>query len=173
MTPSRSRPRRPANPAKPKLVNTVTSIPHAPHDISFNKKGTLAVTAARTHVDLFDTSDPANPTFVSTTVCPGRYLAHDAKFTPDGKWIIVGDEAAGGAAYPCPGGALYFYELQQGNIPLLRGVYEPNEVVLASDDHGAPARLPAPRTSSISRPTPRGWRSPGTRPGPATSISRA
>ena len=128
-----------ANPAKPKLVNTVNSLPHAPHDISFNEKGTLAVTAARTHVDLFDTSDPANPVLVSTTVCPGCYLAHDAKFTPDGKWIIVGDEAAGGAAYPCPGGALYFYELQTGNVPVLRGVYEPNEVVLASDDQGGPA----------------------------------
>lgn len=128
-----------ANPAKPKLVNTVNSLPHAPHDISFNEKGTLAVTAARTHVDIFDTSDPANPVLTSTTVCPGCYLAHDAKFTPDGKWIIVGDEAAGGAAYPCPGGALYFYELQQGSIPLLRGVYEPNEVVLASDDQGGPA----------------------------------
>jgi hypothetical protein len=128
-----------ADPAKPKLVNTVNSIPHAPHDISFNEKGTLAVTAARTHVDIFDTSDPANPVLVSTTVCPGCYLAHDAKFTPDGKWIIVGDEAAGGAAYPCPGGALYFYKLQQGNIPLLRGVFEPNEVVLASDDQGGPA----------------------------------
>ncbi len=125
------------NPAKPKLVNTVSSIPHAPHDIAFNTKGTLAVTAARTHVDIFDTSDPANPTLASTTVCPGCYLAHDAKFTPDGKWIIVGDEAAGGAAYPCPGGALYFYELQAGNVPLLRGVYEPNELVLATDDQGA------------------------------------
>ena len=127
-----------ADPAKPKLVNTVNSIPHAPHDISFNEKGTLAVTAARTHVDIFDTSDPANPTLVSTTICPGCYLAHDAKFTPDGKWIIVGDEAAGGAAYPCPGGALYFYELQQGTVPVLSAVYEPGEVVLARDGQSAP-----------------------------------
>ena len=126
------------NPAKPKLVNTVASIPHAPHDISFNEKGTLAVTAARTHVDIFDTSDPANPKLLATTVCPGCYLAHDAKFTPNGQHIIVGDEAAGGAAYPCPGGALYFYELAQGYIPRLVGVYEPGEVVLASDDQGGP-----------------------------------
>jgi hypothetical protein len=127
-----------ANPAKPKLVNTVNSIPHAPHDIAFNTKGTLAVTAARTHVDIFDTSDPANPVLKATTVCPGCYLAHDAKFTPDGKYIVVGDEAAGGAAYPCPGGALYFYELLQGYIPRLAGVYEPGEVVLARDNQGGP-----------------------------------
>jgi len=127
-----------ANPAKPKLVNTVGSIPHAPHDIAFNEKGTLAVTAARTHVDIFDTSNPAEPKLLATTVCPGCYLAHDAKFTPDGTHIVVGDEAAGGAAYPCPGGALYFYQLVQGYIPRLVGVYEPNEVLLATDDQGGP-----------------------------------
>ena len=127
-----------ANPAKPKLVNTVDSIPHAPHDISFNKEGTLAVTAARTHVDIFDTSDPANPTLLATTVCPGCYLAHDAKFTPDGKWIIVGDEAAGGGVYPCPGGALYFYELVNGTIPTLRAVYEPPEFVFAAEGQTSP-----------------------------------
>ncbi len=121
------------NPAKPELVHMAASIPHAPHDISFNKDGSMAVTAARTHVDIFDTSDPANPTLVATTVCPGCYLAHDAKFTPDGKWIIVGDEAAGGAAYPCPGGALYFYELVNGFVPTLRAVYEPPEFIFATD----------------------------------------
>src|SRR3712207_256 len=127
-----------ANPAKPKLVNTVNSIPHAPHDIAFNTKGTLAVTAARTHVDIFDTTDPANPVLKATTVCPGCYLAHDAKFTPDGKWIVVGDEAAGGAAYPCPGGALYFYELVNGFVPTLRAVYEPPEFVFAQEGQTGP-----------------------------------
>jgi hypothetical protein len=99
----------------------------------------MAVTAARTHVDIFDTSDPENPVLMATTACPGCYLAHDAKFTPDGKWIIVGDEAAGGGAYPCPGGALYFYELVNGFVPVLQGVYEPGEVVLARDDQGGPS----------------------------------
>lgn len=127
------------DPAKPKLVNTFPSIPHAPHDIAFNKNGSMAVTAARTHVDIFDTSDPEKPVLKATTVCPGCYLAHDAKFSPDGKYIIVGDEAAGGGAYPCPGGALYFYQLVNGFVPVLQGVYEPGEVILARDDQGGPA----------------------------------
>ncbi|MDQ3940637.1 MAG: hypothetical protein M3238_04710 [Actinomycetota bacterium] len=127
------------NPAKPKLVNTFASLPHAPHDIAFNKNGSMAVTAARTHVDILDTSDPANPTLLATTACPGCYLAHDAKFTPNGKYLIVGDEAAGGQAFPCPGGALYFYELVNGFVPVLRGIYEPGEVILARDDQGGPS----------------------------------
>ena len=37
------------NPAKPTFVKNVNSLPHAPHDISFNKQGTMAVTAAISH----------------------------------------------------------------------------------------------------------------------------
>ncbi len=121
------------NPAKPELVNTVPSLPHSPHDISFNKDGSMAVTAARSHFDLFDTSDPENPTLLFTEQCPGCYITHDAKFTPDGKYVVIGDEANGGGAYPCPGGALYFYEIQGGRVPVLRGIYEPGELVFARE----------------------------------------
>jgi hypothetical protein len=128
-----------ANPAKPQLVNTVLNPTHSPHDIAFNRDGSLMVTAARTAVHLYDTSDPENPQLLGATVCPGCYLAHDAKFTPDSKWVIAGDEAAGGAAYPCPGGALYFYEIVGERGLVLRGVYEPGEVVFATDGQGGPA----------------------------------
>ncbi len=127
------------DPSKPKLVNTVINPTHSPHDVSFNKDGSMMVTAARTAVHLYDTSDPENPVLLGATGCPGCYLAHDAKFTPDSKWVIVGDEAAGGAPYPCPGGALYFYEIVQGRGLLLRGVYEPGELVLAQEGQGGPA----------------------------------
>ncbi|MDQ3985431.1 MAG: hypothetical protein M3280_02905, partial [Actinomycetota bacterium] len=119
------------NSRKPKLVNTVPSLPHSPHDISFNKKGTMAVTAAISHFDLFDTSNPTRPRLVYTGQCPGCSITHDAKFTPDGTGLVIGDEAAGGQPYPCPGGALYFYELPGGNaapVPVLTGVYEPGVV---------------------------------------------
>jgi hypothetical protein len=124
------------NPAKPKLVNTIPSAPHSPHDISFNKKGNMMVTAAISHFDLFDTSDPENPELSFTGQCPGCSITHDAKFTPDGHHIIIGDEGGGGAPYPCPGGALYFYLLQQ-NVPVLVGVYEPGEVASAAGGVGA------------------------------------
>ncbi|MDQ3646626.1 MAG: hypothetical protein M3345_06795 [Actinomycetota bacterium] len=123
------------NPAKPEKIKDVPSLPHSPHDISFNADGTRAVTAARTHFDIFDTRDPENPKLLFTGQCPGCYLTHDAKFTPDGKHIILGDEANGGGAYPCGVlGALYFYELQgsaEQPIAVLVGMYMPNELVSA------------------------------------------
>ena len=119
------------DPAKPKLVNTIVNPTHSPHDLAFNKSGSLMVTAARTAIHLYDTSDPENPVLLGATGCPGCYLAHDAKFTPDSKWVIAGDEANGGGTYPCPGGALYFYEIVGGRGLVLRGAYEPDEVVAA------------------------------------------
>ncbi len=130
-----------ANPAKPKKVADFATVTHSPHDISFNKDGSRAVTAARTHFDILDTTDPAAPKLLFKGQCPGCYLTHDAKFTPDGKHIVLGDEAGGGGAYPCPGGALYFYELQGSEsqpVAVLTGSYHPDEFVFARDGQTAP-----------------------------------
>lgn len=125
------------NPAKPEIVNTVPSLPHAPHDISFSKDGKFAVTAAISHWDIFDTTDPENPVLIWTGQCPGCSITHDAKFTPDGNSILIGDEGGGGLAYPCPGGAWYFYDFSSHVAPVLTGVYEPAEFVI-SRGHTAP-----------------------------------
>ena len=120
------------NPAKPTFIKNVDSLPHAPHDISFNKQGTMAVTAAISHWDIFDTRDPANPKLLWTGQCPGCSITHDAKWTPDGKHILVGDEAGGGGTFPCPGGALYFYDVngtETQPVPVLTGVYETGAVI--------------------------------------------
>ena len=119
------------NPAKPELVNTVPSLPHAPHDVSFSKDGKFAVTAAISHFDIFDTTDPENPSLIWTGQCPGCSITHDAKFTPDGNTILIGDEAGGGLTFPCPGGAWYFYDFSSHTAPVLTGVYEPAEFVVA------------------------------------------
>lgn len=116
------------NPAKPELVNSVLSAPHSPHDISFNEDGTMAVTAAVSHFDIFDTTDPENPVITFTGQCPGCSITHDAKFTPDGTHIFIGDEAGGGLPYPCPGGALYAYEVTGTPVApaaVLVGAFEP------------------------------------------------
>ena len=126
------------NPAKPKLVNTVQALGHSPHDISFNSKGTQAVTAGVDNIELYDTTDVENPALQFTFQCPGCSITHDAKFTPDDAGLIIGDEGGGGAPYPCPGGALYFYRLEGGIVPVLTGVYEPGELILARDAQAGP-----------------------------------
>jgi hypothetical protein len=128
------------NPARPELVNSVLSAPHSPHDISFNEDGTMAVTAAVSHFDIFDTTDPENPVLTFTDQCPGCSITHDAKFTPDGTHIFIGDEAGGGAPFPCPGGALYAYEITGTPVtpvPVLVGTYEPVVVASAQGSVGA------------------------------------
>jgi hypothetical protein len=126
------------NPAKPELVNTVMALGHSTHDISFNSKGTQAVTAGVDNIELFDTTDPENPTLQSTFQCPGCSITHDAKFTPDDTGLVIGDEAGGGLTFPCPGGALYFYDLQAEFVPVLTGIYEPGSVVFARQGQTTP-----------------------------------
>ncbi|MDQ3953629.1 MAG: hypothetical protein M3279_11820 [Actinomycetota bacterium] len=126
------------NPAKPELVNTVPHPGLSPHDISFNADGTMAVAAAIDSFTLWDTSDIENPQILYIGQCPGCTITHDAKFTPDGTGLVIGDEAGGGLTFPCPGGALYFYDLQAERVPVLTGVYEPGSVVTARQGQTTP-----------------------------------
>ncbi|MEA2434719.1 MAG: hypothetical protein QOG54_2176 [Actinomycetota bacterium] len=121
-----------ANPAKPKLVNTV-KMPgvHSPHDISFNKDGSMAAIASISGFQLLDTSDPKNPVIEWNGQCPGCQHAHEARFTADSKTLVVNDESMTGAAYPCPGGALYFYDIAGSpgsRVPELVGTYSPGDI---------------------------------------------
>ena len=120
-----------ANPAKPKLLNTV-ELPgvHSPHDISFSKDGSMAAFANISAFHVVDTSDPVKPVIETTTQCPGCQHTHEARFTPDGKTLVVNDEAMV-PAYPCPGGALYFYDVvgPRGSRTVeLAGLYSPSSV---------------------------------------------
>lgn len=121
-----------ANPAKPKLINSV-SLPgaHSPHDISFSKDGSMAGLANISTFHLVDTRDPAKPVVEYTGQCPGCQHSHEARFTPDGKTLVVNDESMVGPVYPCPGGALYFYDIggQPGARTVeLAGTYAPDDL---------------------------------------------
>ncbi len=112
-----------ADPARPVRIG---SIPGGTHDVSFNSDGSLLVTAGSRKVTVYNTSDPRSPKMVAQTTCP-CFIAHDVKFTPDSKHVIAGDEAGGGAVYPCPGGALFFFRLDEDGLALV-GTFEPDEV---------------------------------------------
>jgi hypothetical protein len=110
---------------------------HSPHDISFNKNGSMAAIASISGFQLVDTRDPANPKIEYNSQCPGCQHAHEARFTPDGKTLIVNDEAMTGAAYPCPGGALYFYDITGSpgaHTAELKGTYSPGDVGVSADN---------------------------------------
>lgn len=118
-----------ADPAKPKLVESL-ELPgiHSPHDISFSKDGSMAALANISAFHLLDTRKPAAPVIETTTQCPGCQHTHEARFTPNGKTLVVNDEAMVGP-YPCPGGALYFYDVTgpRGSRAVeLTGIYAPS-----------------------------------------------
>ena len=118
------------DPAKPKLMNTVPTGAHSPHDLSFNRTGTMAATANVVSFQLWDTRNPVEPKLLSEAQCPGCQHTHEARFTPNGKRLVVNDEMiAGGGVYACPGGALYFYDVaEDGSSVALTGVYSISEV---------------------------------------------
>ena len=130
------------NPAHPTRLSTaaVTGY-HGPHDIAFNADGTRAVMSSMSAIQVFDTTDPARPKELQVLQCPGCTHNHESHFTPDQKHIIVGDETTGGAASPCPMGALYFYDWDAKNSPhmTLVGEWQPAEAITPQ---GAPTNAP-------------------------------
>ena len=120
------------NPAKPKhLATAAVSGYHGPHDIAFDAKGKRAVASSMSLIQVLDTRDPVDPKELEVLQCPGCSHNHEAHFTPDQKHVIVSDEASGGAASPCPLGALYFYEWNPNGDPYmdLIGEWQPAELV--------------------------------------------
>lgn len=110
-----------SDPRSPQLVTTWESPGNSPHDISFNADGTRAYMAGISQTRIVDTSDPESPELISTVTPPGGTIGHDAWVSPDGAYLFVGDEAAGGNAYPCPGGAIYVYDIRDEAEPDLLG----------------------------------------------------
>ncbi|MDQ3913953.1 MAG: hypothetical protein M3323_01290 [Actinomycetota bacterium] len=121
-----------ADPTKPRHLTTaaVTGY-HGPHDIEFSADGRFAVASSMSAIQVLDTSDPANPVELDVLQCPGCSHNHEAHFTPDQRHVIVSDEASGGAASPCPLGALYFYEWDPEGSPYMElvGEWQPAEFV--------------------------------------------
>lgn len=121
------------NPAKPKLVTTLDTGAHSPHDLAFNRTGSMAATANAVNFHLLDTRNPADPKIVYTSQCPGCLHTHEARFTPDGKRLVVNDEHPATAS--CPGGLMYFYDLTgDPSAPVAEptGLYFPTEILASS-----------------------------------------
>ena len=113
-----------SDPTNPTFVKNFTAPGNGPHDIRFSPDGKRAYVASVSTNYILNTEDPANPRLVSTIVPPGDAIGHDSLVTPDGAFLFLGDEAGGGLPYPCPGGAIYAYDIRDETKPLLLGVAE-------------------------------------------------
>jgi hypothetical protein len=98
------------------------------HDITFRitKKEQLAFCAGGSpNTQIWDVSDPMSPQVISTIEDSGIAYHHEAMATPDGKYLLIGDEDSGGT---CSGqtskrelGALTIYDIRDRAKPKMVG----------------------------------------------------
>jgi hypothetical protein len=89
------------------------------HDITFNRNGTRAFSAAISHTLVIDTTDPAEPEIIGRIVDPSINIHHQSDpVTVDDpvlgkrRFLVVTDELAGAAGNgACPGGGLHVYDI--------------------------------------------------------------
>ncbi len=126
-----------SNPVRPKKVNDFaipfvpTSLGSESHDVTFNKTGNRAYSAALSQTLVLDTSNPAKPRILSEIVDPSINVVHQAEPVrlkrPDGTMrslLIISDERAGAAgSAECPGGGLHVYDVTKKNDPQKLGAW--------------------------------------------------
>jgi hypothetical protein len=94
------------------------------HDITFNKKGTRAYSAALTHTLILDTTKPAKPTIKTTIIDPLINISHGADLTPDETHLYVTDEQTGAAANGvCNVGGVHVFDIRNELVPVKTAFY--------------------------------------------------
>lgn len=115
-----------SNPRDPEVVKVFTPTPMGCHDVSFHAKRKLGFCAGSNETVIWDISKPASPVVVGH-VPNGAFFHHSAVASPDGKLLVVGDEALEGHA--CAGGAptgsLWFHDITTPAAPVLVGFQGP------------------------------------------------
>jgi hypothetical protein len=108
------------------------------HDITFNEDGTRAYSAALSQGVIIDTTDPGNPSIVTSFLNPAINVWHQADpFTltdatgREREYLMVEDEYAGAAGGgQCPNGGVWFYEItgELEKNPMLLGYFNIDEI---------------------------------------------
>ena len=110
----------PANPRRIMLFDQAGG----PHDIRFSADGKRAYTAGPgRNFRVLNTENPAAPTVIATITAPTT-IGHDVLLSPDGRFLFAGEELAGGGTAPCPGGAIFVYDMANEANPVLLGAAE-------------------------------------------------
>ncbi len=160
-----------SNPANPVKVMDFMIPVNGPHDIRFSPDGKRAYFAGISAFYIVNTEDPRNPSIISRIVPPGGSIGHDTLVTPDKAFLFLGDEGGGGSSYPCPGGAIYVYDIRIEAAPILLGAAEAGggPVTTRHIDEAAAGGVPSGCTSHVMELNPNnksltiGWYSLGTR----------
>ena len=91
----------------------------------------MAGAACITESQIWDISDPENPTVVSHIVNPAINIHHSTTFSWDAQTLVIGDELGGALATPgcftgghAPLGALWFYDVSDPSAPEPRGSFQ-------------------------------------------------
>ncbi|MDQ3941238.1 MAG: hypothetical protein M3238_07810, partial [Actinomycetota bacterium] len=117
-------------PEKAKVVSTLDVSPEIGcHDVTIMPDGKHAAAACIGESQIWDVSDPANPSIVSRIVNPAIEIHHGTGVTSDQKYLAIADEFAGSVTGECAGdrhspiGALWFYDITNLASPQLAGYY--------------------------------------------------
>jgi hypothetical protein len=128
------------------LPQVPLSLGNESHDITFADDGDRAYSAALAQGVIIDTSDPANPTIISTFVDPTIQVWHQSDpIDIDGRrFLFIEDEFAGAiGSGQCPNGGVHVYEATPGTptetVPVKVGYWNIDEVrVMASEGGDTP-----------------------------------
>ena len=112
-------PRRPKHVQDFPLPLTPTSLGSESHDITFNRSGTRAYSAAISQTLVLDTTDPRSPELITKLVDPAINVVHQSDPVTlrreDGtkrEVLVITDERAGAVgSAECPGGGLHLYDI--------------------------------------------------------------
>lgn len=126
------------------LPFTPLSLGTESHDITFDDDGDRAYSAALSQGVVIDTSEPAEPTIVSTFVDPTIQVWHQADpiDVGDRRFLVIEDEVAG--AVPtgqCPSGGVHVYDVT-GDLelaPAKVGYWNIDEARVHAADSDTPA----------------------------------
>lgn len=118
-----------SNPKKLEVAATFTPNPTGCHDITFaraaDRDRMLAFCAGGGEVSIWDVTDPVAPVVIAHGFTPS-FFPHAAVPTPDGKYLVMTDEAF--VAHDCmggPTGSVWVFDIQRPEVPLLIGHWGP------------------------------------------------
>jgi hypothetical protein len=117
-------------PEKAKVIGTLDVSPEIGcHDVTIFPDGKHAAAACIGETQIWDVSNPAEPSIVTRIFNPSIEIHHGTGVTWDGKVLAIADEFAGSVTGECVGdqrspiGALWFYDITDIASPQLLGYY--------------------------------------------------